>query len=90
MYSRLNEIRHTWVTFWKSDPAGYISPPWSPFSVHISVTISRITTSLSYVMSRLLTQPLDSIAEYYGESIAFYFAYMAFYTRYLISLSDIL
>ena len=43
-----------------------------------------VCVSAAYVWSNLLTQPLDSVAEYYGESVAFYFAYLAFYTRWLI------
>ena len=49
-----------------------------------SETIGRVYQSIKHFWNNLLTQPLDSIAEYYGESVAFYFAYMAFYTRWLV------
>ncbi|CAM9132961.1 unnamed protein product, partial [Phaeothamnion confervicola] len=31
-----------------------------------------------------LSQPLELVAEYFGEAVAFYFAWMAFYTRWLL------
>ncbi|KAA0176795.1 hypothetical protein FNF27_01617 [Cafeteria roenbergensis] len=34
--------------------------------------------------SRLLTQPLDRIAAYFGETVAFYFAWLEFYTQWLV------
>ncbi len=49
-----------------------------------STTLARCYQSVKYFWSNLLSQPLDSIAEYYGESVAFYFAYMSFYTRWLV------
>lgn len=84
MYSRLNEIRHSWVTFWKKEEPGIYALPWSPFEVPFSVTISRIILSLEHVFTGLLAQPLDNIAEYYGENVAFHYAYMAYYTRWLM------
>ncbi len=84
MYSRLNEIRHSWVTFWKKEAPGMYALPWSPFEVPFSVTMSRIILSLEHVFTGLLTQPLDNIAEYYGENVAFHYAYMAYYTRWLM------
>ena len=32
----------------------------------------------------VLSQPLDAIAEYFGENVAFYFAWVQFYTKWLI------
>jgi hypothetical protein len=32
----------------------------------------------------MLSQPLDSIAEYYGEDVAFYFAWVSFFSRWLV------
>ncbi len=84
MYSRLNEIRHSWVTFWKKEEPGMYALPWSPFEVPFSVTMSRIILSLEHVFVGLLAQPLDNIAEYYGENVAFHYAYMAYYTRWLM------
>jgi hypothetical protein len=64
--------------------AGVLPEQWSPLSIPLAETLSRFYISTTYVMSNLLTQPLDSIAEYFGEAIAFYFAYTAFYTRCLV------
>ena len=84
MYSKLHDISHTWVTFWKQNHHSEVTPPWSPFRTSYKDTYTRVSNDVGYFMANLLTQPLDSIAEYFGESIAFYFAYMAFYTRWLV------
>ena len=84
MYSKLNDIKHSWVTFWKREAYGTEVKTWSPFTVPYKVTYNQIKISMEYFWNNLLTQPLDSIAEYFGEHIAFYFAYMAFYTRWLV------
>lgn len=34
--------------------------------------------------SRVFTQPLDRIAAYFGETVAFYFAWLQFYTQWLV------
>jgi len=84
MYSKLHDITHTWVTFWKQHHYHSTTPAWSPFTTSYSDTYARIKQDVNYTMAYLLTLPLDAIAEYFGESIAFYFAYMAFYTRWLV------
>lgn len=45
---------------------------------------ARCARSLSRCCGRLTTQPLDRIASYFGESIAFYFAWLEFYTNWLL------
>ena len=83
MYSRLDAIRHSWVTFWKREKPGEIAKPWSPFSQPYYSTYMKLKDACGYVFSNIFTQPLDAVAEYFGEGIAFYFAYMVFYTRWL-------
>ena len=84
MYSKLADIRHAWVTFWRRESYGVVSAQWSPFTEPYRVTYEKMSSAGAYFCNNLLTQPLDSIAEYFGENIAFYFAYMAFYTRWLV------
>jgi hypothetical protein len=84
MYSRLLDIRHRWVLFWKMEQYGEIVEPWSPFRVPYRQTYDKVCLSVSYFFENLFLQPLDGIAEYFGESIAFYFAYKAYYTWWLI------
>ncbi len=87
MQSRLAEIRHTWVTFWRQERPGTVSKAWSPVSVPLQVTASRFLQAVNYAIGNVLVQPLDSIAEYYGEGVAFYYAFAAFYTRWLVTIS---
>ena len=84
MYSKLVDIRHSWVTFWKRESPGVVAPSWSPFTESYRTTYNHIRDGAVYFFDNLLTQPLDSVAEYFGENVAFYFAYMAFYTRWLV------
>jgi hypothetical protein len=35
-------------------------------------------------LHKLFGQPLDDIAQYFGEGVAFYFAFVEFYTRWLV------
>lgn len=84
MKSRLHTIRHTWVTFWKQEASGKVTAPWSPLTVSCNQTKAKFFSFWNHFVSNLLVQPLDDIAEYYGENIAFFFAFKAYYTRSLI------
>ena len=46
--------------------------------------IAKFIRSTGRLWSRLMTQPLDRVAAYFGETIAFYFAWLEFYTQWLL------
>jgi hypothetical protein len=84
MNERLQSLKHTWVTFWKIEQPGEIASPWSFFDTPLLITAQRLYVSLKWTWDGLLSQPLDSIAEYYGEDVAFYFAWVSFFSRWLV------
>jgi hypothetical protein len=83
MSKRLQQLRHSWVTFWKQEVSESFAQPWSPLAVPISSSCFRFAESIKYFFGNLLNQPLDGIAEYYGEGVAYYFAYIGYYTEWL-------
>lgn len=85
MHSRLEDLKNSWIYFWKSEKPGEIPEPWSPFSTPLSVTLTRLGNSCAFFYNGLLSQPLDQVAEYYGESVAFYFAWVAYFTRWMVA-----
>ncbi|RLN91184.1 hypothetical protein BBJ28_00004762 [Nothophytophthora sp. Chile5] len=68
-------LKARWVTFWRSPAA-----PKSP-----DASNSRAPSTTRCLLLRgVLQQPLDDVAQYFGERIAFYFAWMEMYTRWLV------
>lgn len=84
MTSRVLEFQHSWILFWKTENRGDIPKPWSPFTQPLAYTINKVSESVRVFMNGALNQPLDDIAEYYGDGIAFYFAWVAYTARWLI------
>lgn len=83
-FSRLNKIRHSWVTFWKVEEFGVTVAPWSLINDGLETTMLRISRTINVFFERLLEQPLDRISDYFGETVGFYFAYVGFYTTWLM------
>lgn len=62
-------LQTRWVTFWR--PLLLSNERNSDFRT-------------GRVLRNLLQQPLDDVAQYYGERVAFYFAWMELYTQWLV------
>jgi hypothetical protein len=67
-------LKTRWVTFWR---ASLLSSKHQ----HESAPSSG---SRCVVVRSVLQQPLDDVAQYFGERVAFYFAWMEMYTRWLV------
>eukprot|EP00644_Phytophthora_capsici_P004735 jgi/Phyca11/546038/estExt2_Genewise1Plus.C_PHYCAscaffold_190551 len=70
----LASLKTRWVTFWR---ASLLS------SKHQHTPTPSSKTKCLFFRS-ILQQPLDDVAQYFGESVAFYFAWMEMYTRWLV------
>eukprot|EP00505_MAST-04D_sp_SCG-Rhode-Island_P002053 Stramenopile-MAST_4_protein_2053 len=94
MHARLRGLRNSWVKFW-SEPLPsrftltaveavnhYDLEPRAGIASGVCARVQRSVYNLS--LFGLLNQPLDAIAEYFGENVAFYFAWLQFYTKWLI------
>lgn len=58
--------------------------PWSLINDGLETTMLRISRTINVFFERLLEQPLDRISDYFGETVGFYFAYVGFYTTWLM------
>ena len=73
MHARLLALQ-PWLSFWKLNAASTTSS-----SSSLSCCSSRLQPLL-----RVFRQPLSSVSAYYGEGVAFYFAFLGFYTAWLL------
>ena len=69
MHARLLSLQ-PWLSFWKFNSA--------PSTASTSPLLSRLQP-----LFRLFSQPLSAVSAYYGEAVAFYFAFLGFYTAWL-------
>ena len=93
MSARLRGLRSSWVKFWNPKmPSRFVSnnPVKSPkdSDYNDEKKSSQVSQCLDWLWNisffGVLSQPLDAIAEYFGENVAFYFAWVQFYTKWLI------
>ena len=98
MYARLRGLRNGWVKFWNpplqsrfitkdADGRGAGGPGGSSGGDggKPKGCLSRcLRSTWNFSLCGMLNQPLDAISEYFGENVAFYFAYLQFYTKWLI------
>ncbi|KAG7390984.1 hypothetical protein PHYPSEUDO_006119 [Phytophthora pseudosyringae] len=67
-------LKTRWVTFWRASLLSSKHEHEQPAN-HKSKCV---------VLRSVLQQPLDDVAQYFGERVAFYFAWMEMYTRWLV------
>ncbi|KAF0687155.1 Aste57867_21126 [Aphanomyces stellatus] len=72
--ANLDHLRHVWLCYWR--------PPVSDLSAQklCCPTLRKVARAVRYS----LDQPLDDVAEYFGDKVAFYFAWVELYTRWLV------
>ncbi|RLN57207.1 hypothetical protein BBJ29_006274 [Phytophthora kernoviae] len=73
-------LKERWVTFWR------VPPPATSTKSESTGTPGPAPNSGSkcILLRSVLQQPLDDVAQYFGERVAFYFAWMEMYTRWLV------
>ncbi|RHY32891.1 hypothetical protein DYB32_002137 [Aphanomyces invadans] len=70
--ANLEYLRHVWVSYWR--PSSPASNAW----------VARVAC-LGRLIRHCLNQPLDDVAKYFGEKVAFYFAWVEMYTKWLVA-----
>ncbi|RHY47866.1 hypothetical protein DYB34_000033 [Aphanomyces astaci] len=73
--ANLEHLRHSWVYYWRPPRGVASSACW----------VSRQVSCLGRLFGDCLTQPLDDVATYFGEKVAFYFAWVEMYTKWLVA-----
>lgn len=75
----LGVLRAHWVTYWRRSPV---------LNADESEAGASSSKADQYACGRLvrhaLEQPIDQVAQYFGEKVAFYFAWTEMYTRWLV------
>ncbi|CAM9126612.1 unnamed protein product [Chrysoparadoxa australica] len=79
---KLTELYNMWVTYWRPRQ-GYVRKPHTSAWGRFWADLAEFGVSMRRIWEGRYSQPLEPVAEYFGESIAFYFAWMGFYTRWL-------
>lgn len=78
----LGALQTHWVTYWRPprppQSAATPSPP-APDGEH-----QEPHSRCRALATEVLSQPIDHVAQYFGEKVAFYFAWMELYTRWLL------
>ncbi len=82
--AKLDELYGLWVTFWRPKSIWKEPPPPKGVLEMGIGCIQSFVSKIRFLVESGLYQPLELVAEYFGESIAFYFAWMGFYTRWLV------
>lgn len=76
-------LRRQWVTYW-CQPSTHATDPTASKRYPPQPSSGSANTCAGRVVRQALTQPIDQVAQYFGEKIAFYFAWMELYTRWLL------
>jgi hypothetical protein len=71
------------VTFWRVNQ-GQDRESQSNMCSRLVYDFKDLLVTMNNVRTGCLAQPLELVAEYFGESIAFYFAWMGFYSSWLM------
>lgn len=86
---RLEDLFYVWVYFWKVE--NWINRDGKSMSCDKDEDLQQNPTDVNNFSTRFFTgafhQPLDSIEQYYGSNVAFYFAWLQHVARYLVPLS---
>ncbi len=82
--TKLDELYGLWVTFWRPKTTWQEPSPPKKLVETVVDDIKSFFDRIKFLVENGFSQPLELVAEYFGESIAFYFAWMSFYTRWLL------
>jgi len=78
----LKILRHNWVCYWRP-PLKSIDDMKTAKTPLKYFCLSNSSVGVRF-FSNALDQPIDDVAKYFGEKVAFYFAWLEMYTRWLV------